>query len=200
MHYEIDREEIDELLKVEGEVKGAVFKTDLHYIIERGGKESIKKVENKLKEMGQDFDFEKDSTNLSSHPIGLRVLSLIAISQVFDLNREDIKDMGRTAPKFSMVVKFFMRYLISVQSIMDKAGDLWKKHYSVGRLEVSENNEEKRYMKIALYDLSLHPILCDYLSAYFEFIVKLGVGEEVTSEEVMCTHKGDNYHEFIERW
>lgn len=200
MQYEITKEEIDNLLNIEGEVKGAVFKTDLHYIIEIGGEESVKRVEDRLKEMGQNFSFEKDSTNLSSHPIGLRALSLIAISQVFDLNKEDIRKMGRTAPKFSLVIKFFMRYLVSTKTIIKKADELWGKHYSVGRLEFLEVNEEDKFMRIALHDFSLHPIFCDYFTAYLEFIIKLGVGENVSGEEVKCTHRGDDCHEFLHRW
>jgi hypothetical protein len=200
MHYEITEEEINHLLNIDGKVKGAVFKTDLHFIMETEGEEGVKKVEDKLKEMGQDFNFENDSTNLSSHPIGLRALSLIAISQVFDLNKEDIRIMGRTAPKFSLVLKFFMRYLVSTRTIINKANELWEEHYSVGRLEVLEVNEDDKFMRIALHDFSLHPIFCDYFTAYLEFIIKLGVGENVSGEEVKCTHHGDNYHEFLHRW
>ena len=200
MAYEITKEEIENLLKIEGEVRGVVFNTDHRFIKDRAGEDGVKEVEKKLEEMGCPFIYEKDATDLSLHPIGMRALSLVAISQVFDLNEEDIKNMGRNAPKFSLVIRFFMRYLVSPDAIIEKAGELWKKHYTVGRMEVIKSDMKLRYMVCALHDITLHPIFCDYLSAYLEFIVKLGVGENVVGEETMCTYRGDEYHEFTMKW
>ncbi|MGM0482748.1 MAG: hypothetical protein ACQEP6_02705 [Patescibacteria group bacterium] len=201
MAYEVTQEEIDKLLKTEGEVRGVVFKTDQHFITDKGGEESVKKVEEKIKDMtGISFSYEKDSSDLNFHPIGMRTFSLLATSEVLDLDKEGIKEMGYNAPKFSMLVRFFMRYLVSPKTIMEKAGDLWKKHYTVGELEAVEISEKDRFMRCILRDLELHPIFCDYLSAYIAFIAKLGVGEEVTGEETKCTHRGDEYHEFLQKW
>ncbi|MFP4539655.1 MAG: hypothetical protein ACLFNN_01805 [Candidatus Paceibacterota bacterium] len=200
MSYEIPPEEIERLLGLEGEVRGVVFKTDHHYLKDKAGEEGVKKAEEEMKKMGYPFSYERDATDLNFHPIGVRSLSLIAVSRVLDLDKEGVKEMGRTAPKFSSVLRFFMRYLISERTIMEKAGELWQKHYTVGELKVLEINHEERFLKCALYDIDLHPIFCDYLAAYLEFIAKLGIGEEMESEETMCIHRGDDHHEFIEKW
>lgn len=200
MAYEITQEEIDKILNIEGQVRGVVFRTDHRYIKDTAGDDGVRDVEKRLEEMGYAFNYEKDATDLSLHPVGMRALSLLAISQVLDLDKEDIRNMGRNAPKFSMVIRFFMRYLVSPETIMEKAGALWKKHYTIGSMKVEEIDMEKKYMICTLHDIALHPIFCDYLTAYLEFIVKLGVGEEVTGEETKCPHLGDEYHEFIQRW
>lgn len=201
MAYEVTEEEIERLLKIEGEVRGVVLKTDHRFILDRYGEEKVKEVEKRLGEMiGKPFSYEKGVSDLDFHPVGVRALSLLAANEMLDLGEKGIKEMGGDAPKFSMLIKFFMRYLVSPQSIMEKAGDLWKKHWTVGKLEVVEMNEEEGYIRCVLRDFELHPIFCDYLTAYLAFIVKLGVGEEVTGEETKCTHRGDEYHEFLEKW
>lgn len=200
MHYQITEEDINKILSAEGEVRGVVFKTDYHYIVDNFGVEGLKKVEAELEVMNCSFDYETETDNMSFYPIGLRVLSLIAISRAFNLDSEGIKNMGFNAPKISLMIKFFMRYFLSPEKIMEKAGEMWDKHYSVGRLDVGEVNSEENYMRGHLYEIDLHPIFCDYLTGYFSSIIKMGVGKETKGEEAKCTHKGDDQHEFLVTW
>lgn len=200
MHYQISEENINKILSAEGEVRGVVFKTDYRFIVDNFGVEGLKKVEAELEVMNCNFDYETETDNMSFYPVGMRVLSLIAISRAFNLDSEGVKNMGFNAPKISLMVKFFMRYFLSPEKIMEKASEMWDKHYSIGRLEMIEVNNEKNYIRGGIYDIDLHPIFCDYLSGYFASIVKMGVGKEAKGEEVKCTHKGDQYHEFLITW
>jgi uncharacterized protein YxjI len=200
MSYELTDEQINNILNAEGEVRGVVFKTDRRFITDTAGEEGLKKVEEELEKMNCPFNYEEEADNMSFYPIGMRVLSLIAISRAFNLEREGIMKMGSNAPKFSLMIKFFMRYFLSVEKIMEKAGEIWEKHYTVGKLEHVEMNVEEKFMRAKLYDINLHPIMCDYLTGYFSSIIKMGVGEEVKTEEVTCIHKGGDYHEFTTKW
>ncbi len=200
MAYQITDEEINKILNAEGEVRGVVFKTDRRFIVDSKGEEGLKKVEEELKEMRCPFDYNQEADNMSFYPIGMRVLSLVAISRALNLEKESLMQMGSNAPKFSLMIKFFMRYFLSPEKIMEKAGEMWEKHYTVGKLEPVEMSTEERFMTARLYDINLHPILCDYLKGYFSSVIKMGVGKETKCEEVKCNHRGDDYHEFTIKW
>ncbi len=200
MPHEITDEEISEVLNAEGEVRGVVFKTDHRFLLDKGGEETVKKVEEELERMNCPFNYGEEADNMSFYPIGVRVLSIVAIGRALNLDREGVKEMGENAPKFSLMIKFFMRYFLSGEKIFEKAGEMWEKHYSVGKLEAVELNNEEKYMTARLYDINLHPIFCDYLTGYFASILKMGVGSDIIVEERTCIHKGGDYHEFIFRW
>ncbi|MBZ1356401.1 MAG: hypothetical protein KY054_01325 [Candidatus Nealsonbacteria bacterium] len=45
---------------------------------------------------------------MAFYPIGLRVLSILAIAEVFDFNENQVRnEIGENAPKMSFVVKVF---------------------------------------------------------------------------------------------
>jgi predicted hydrocarbon binding protein len=200
MFYQITDEDINKILSAEGEVRGVVFKTDRQFIIDTAGDEGIKKVEAELEKMNCPFNYEEEADNMSFYPLGMRVISLIAIERAFSLNKDGVTKMGSGAPKFSLMIKFFMRYFLSAEKIMEKAGEMWEKHYTVGKLEPIEMNTEEKFIRARIYDINLHPIFCDYLMGYFSSVIKMGVGEEVEPEEIKCIHRGDDYHEFTIRW
>ncbi len=187
------------LLNKEGEVRGVVFKTDRKYIMKHAGEEGLRKVQEELEKLSCSFDYKEEADNMSFYPISMRVFSLVAISKAFDLGKEDIREMGFNAPKFSFLLKFFMRYFTSPEKIMKKAGDMWEEHYTVGTLKAEKGGDENS-LRAYLYDVDLHPILCDYLSGYFSSVLAMGVGKEVKCEEVKCIHNGEDHHEFLFKW
>jgi hypothetical protein len=79
---EIKKEELDKLMKIEGEVRGVVFQTDAKYVLEKEGEEGLKKLEERVKGLGYPIDYRKGEA-LDSHPIGLRVISLLLIKDTF---------------------------------------------------------------------------------------------------------------------
>lgn len=200
MYYQITDEDINKILNAEGEVRGVVFKTDRHFIINKAGEEGLKKVEEELQKMNCPFNYEEEADNMSFYPVGMRVLSIIAIAKAFEMDKEEVVKMGGNAPKFSLMIKFFMRYFLSAEKIMEKAGEMWEKHYAVGKLESVEMNTEEKFIRARLYDINLHPIFCDYLIGYFSSVIKMGVGKEGEGEEIKCVHRGDDYHEFTIKW
>jgi len=200
MYYQISDEDINKILNAKGEVRGVVFKTDRHFILDREGEEGLKKVEDELQKMNCPFNYEEEADNMSFYPVGMRVLSMIAISRALNLDRDEVIKMGGCAPKFSLMIKFFMRHFLSAEKIMEKAGEMWGKHYTVGSLKSVEMNTEEKFIRARLYDIDLHPIFCDYLIGYFSSVIKMGVGTEGKGEEVKCVHRGDDYHEFTIRW
>lgn len=200
MPYQITDEEINKILGAEGEVRGVVFKTDRRFIVDNAGEEGIKKVEDELTKMDCSFNYEEESDNMSFYPLGMRAMSLLAISRALNLEKKEIVQMGSNAPKFSLMIKFFMRYFLSAEKIMEKAGEIWEKHYTVGKLEPTEMNMEEKFMKAKLSGIELHPIVCDYLTGYFSSIIRMGIGEESSGQESTYQKIGEKDYEFMIKW
>jgi predicted hydrocarbon binding protein len=200
MEYEATQEEIKRLLEMKGDARGIVFKTDYLFVLDKFGEEGVEKVEQEIEKMGYSFSYKNNINSMDFYPIGLRAVSLLAISKVFNFGKKEIEEMGKTAPKSSIMVKFFMRYFLSVENIFDKAGEMWDKHYTVGAVESFDINIEKKYVVLRIYDINLHHIVCDYLQGYFSSIAKMGIGEDIITEGTKCIHRGDDYHEIVLRW
>ncbi len=199
MNFPLNRQIADDLMKIEGEMRGVVLKTDEQFILNRGGGEKLKEVEKEIKDLGYSLKYD-EIDNLSFYPIGLRALSLLAITKVFDMNEGQIKEMGSLAPKTSLVVKFFIQYFLSVKSVFAKVSDIWERHYMIGKLVPVEINEKKKFVVVRLEEFNIHPILCVYLSGYFLKISEMAIKSKVTIEEDECFFKSGKCHEFLIKW
>lgn len=192
--------EIKKLMKIPGKARGIVFITDLEYVKMKRGEEGVKILKEKMKEWGNPIEYEKIEA-LNWYPIGLRVISLLAIKEALKFGDEEIREMGNVAPKLSLLVKTLIRYFISLKRTWEESSKYWEKHYTVGTLEPAEFNEEKKYLTVRLKDFKIHPILCKYYEGYFLRISQYAIkSEKITIEETKCMFKGDPYHEFLIKW
>ncbi len=198
MNYNITEEEIKRLQELKGEVRGVVFKTDHHFIINKNGEDGLKKVKDELKKMGVSIDYEEVS-QMGYYPISLRIFSLLAISRAFNYNREDVSKMGKNAPRVSFLVKFFTKYFMSSEKTLEKVGELWEKHYTKGRIEMIVVDEENGKTALRLHGDFLHPIFYDYLLGYFSSIISMVVGQKIDKEKVEHFPE-EGYHEFYMEW
>lgn len=198
---EITKEEIKKLMEIEGEARGVVFQTDIEYILREKGEEGLKKLEDELKRLGHPIKF-KEIKGMDFYPVGLRVLSLLAIKKVFNFDDEKIKEMGFYATKKSLIIKLFIRYFISMKRVFEKESPkIWRKHWTVGKLVPVELDEEKKHLILRLKDFSLHPVYCLYLGGYFCGVADMLVkSPQITFEETKCTFRGDEYHEYLVKW
>ncbi|OGZ33849.1 MAG: hypothetical protein A2Y98_02105 [Candidatus Portnoybacteria bacterium RBG_19FT_COMBO_36_7] len=196
----ISQSEIDELISKPGKVKGAVFNTTEDYIRLRYGNKGIKLLENEMANLGHPLNFEKIN-NLDWYPIGLRVLSFIALKKAFSWGDKELIDMGIASPKVSFLIKLILRYFISIETTFKEAPRYWKNHYTpeTGRLETIEFNKKEKFVKLRIYDFKVHPLFCVFYLGYFKGIAQFG-GVNIAIQETKCMFKGDPYHEFIGRW
>lgn len=196
---EKEKEIINKIMSTKGEVRGVAFQTDARFIQEHEGESGLNAVEEEARKMGYPIDYDKVKA-MTWYPIGLRVISLLAAMKALDWGTSQITDMGRSAPKYSLITKLILKYFVSTKKIVEKIPAYWHKHHSIGSLDPEEFREDEKYLVIRLRDFKVHPIMCSYLTGYY-----LGVGEmtgvkNLTGEEVKCMHRGDEYHEFIVRW
>ena len=186
----IGNKEVQDLLKKQGDARGAVFQTDADYILMSGSRGDLLKVENKLKEWGVDLCY-KDVKPMSWYPAAWRVLSLIAIKDSLGWDGARIREMGKNAPKVSVIVKLFFKLFPDIEKFAQQIPNYWRKHYTIGELKVVELEKDKQTMLIHLKDFSFHPVMCQYLEGYFEQATKLTRPEDslVTAEEAQCSFR-----------
>lgn len=200
MGNQINQEEINQLMAISGKARGAIFQTDAECIRSKKGETGLLAVKEELKKIGYQIDYENIRAT-DWYPVGLRVLSLIAIKKVFNLSDEEIKDMGNEAPKYSFIVKILMKYFLTFPLSYKEAPNYWKKHYTAGILEAPGYDLQVKSYIIRLKDFKIHPILCIYLGGYFmrigQFVLK---GNNFQVEETKCMFRGDPYHEYLIKW
>jgi len=192
------KEEIEKLMKTAGQVRGVTFKTDAEYMKNHYGDESISKVKKLLSDWGYPIDYEKIDA-MEWMPIGLRILSLVAIKETFNLNDDGIKQIGLEAPKYSIIVKFFMKFFISVKKVFESAPKYWERHWSIGKIVTTELDEARKTAKIELRDFPLHLLYCKFAEGYYQTILNYVV-KNAMCKETKCQFKGDNCHEFTFTW
>lgn len=111
---------------MKGEVRGVVFNTDADFVERRGGK--IEDVESRVS-----FTYSEIQA-MEFYPLDQRIASLEAIKEVLDLDDEGVVEMGRVAPKTSLLVKMFARFFFSIEKTLGHSSEMWSKHYTVGYL------------------------------------------------------------------
>jgi len=201
MSQELTKELVQKLLGIKGEVRGVVFRTDREYVLRKKGEEYLEKVEKELEKLGYPIKYE-EIKSMNFYPIGLRILSLLVIKEVLNLNDDAIKEMGLVATKSSLIIKILAKFFFSLQRVFaTEAPKIWKKHYTIGEIEPVELNEEKKYAILRLKDFKVHKIMCTYLEGYFcgigQLIIKTS---KIESKETKCPFLGDEYHEFLLTW
>lgn len=194
----ITAKQAQELMKLKGTVRGVAFRIDYDNINTLFGKDQVKKVENYIKNLGVEINYESFK-NTALYPVGLRFISLIAIKDLFKLTDNDIRKMGFNAPRVSFIVKLFTRAFLSVDALLNRANIIWQKHFN-GSLRVIKYSKQKKYITAQLEDFISHPVFCKYLKGYFESIVQLTLpNNKVTAKEVLCDNK-KGIHRFKLTW
>lgn len=195
----LTKKEADKLIRLNGESRGANIKVDLDFILETKGEKGLRKLEKRMAELGYPLDY-KNIKEMDFYPIGFDAIILLSIKDVFNFKYEDIEKMGSAVVKFSPLIKVFMKYFGSLKLVSGQIPDMWKKHYTIGKLIMTDFSEEKRYIIIREEDFKIHPVYCSIHKGYFIKVVQLIVKSLVTCQETKCMFKDDPYHEFLLTW
>lgn len=195
----ISKEEFKELIQIEGQVRGDGMKNKAKYILEKKGRQGLKDLEKAISDAGYPMNYQS-LEKMELYPVGLEAATLIAIKRIFDFQDDDFRELGKIESKFTLIIRLFMKYFISLDRATSEAPRMWRKYYTVGDLEIPELNKEEQYLKLRLKDFSPTPLLCRTHEGYFSGIFKLVVRKPVSCREVKCVHRGDDYHEFLIEW
>jgi predicted hydrocarbon binding protein len=194
-------ESFESIQQLQGSVKAVELQTDKIFIELQNSENGMTLVEKELEHMGFPFQYNTVSSPTTLLPLSIRIASLLAIRNVFRLNDEGIKDMGRLATKSSFFTKLTLRYLISLSKMAKEIPRHWQRHYTIGSMDYAELHLDEQYFFVRLREFNGHPIFCTYLSGYIIGVVELiGDFPHLTVQETKCQCHGDAYHEFKVSW
>ncbi len=202
----ISKELAKKLMEAEGEIRGALFRSDATFVLQEKGKEGLKKVEEETKRLGCPIRYEEMSS-MRFYPIGLEAISLLTIKKMLGFPDEKFKEMGAAFPKRSFALRLTSRLLSfmkdpkkSYQSSME----VWKEFVTAGKFEVIsfDDKDGGGSAKFRIKGLNVHPLQCIYLTGAIASFQELGRGrgKKVNCQETKCTFKGDEAHEFLITW
>jgi hypothetical protein len=194
----ISEQERQRIMLIPGMVRGVVFKTDFEYILNKLGEEKALLLKNKLSGWKIPINYQEIKP-LDWYPVGLRVISLLAIQETFGWGDKEIFNLGSSSPKYSFPAAMLMKYFVSIRVAVKEASKLWQKHYSVGKLVVAKIDEKE--VVLQLKDFKIHPVLCVSLEGYFFCIAHYVIrSKEITIQETKCVFRGDPFHEYSIKW
>lgn len=193
------RNNFEKLLKKEGMITGEVFRTQLNYIKAKKGEEGLDAFAKKAKELGKELDLRQIRYR-GWYPMGLRPYAWIVMFETFGWGRKELIDSGYQAPKTSFVMRILAKYFISAEAIIKKSPHYWKKHYTIGDMEVNEVDSKKGRALLRIKNFKVSPLFCIFYLGYFKKVVEFGGVENVQVKQNKCVYNGDAFHEFLITW
>lgn len=190
---------VNNLKTFKGNVKGEAVIADIKYIKFKEGEEGLKKVEEKMKELGVSINLD-DIKPFSWISEGISAIIIIVAKEIFNWTEKDVFEMGKTAPKISFIVKLMIRHFFSFEMLIQNINKYWQKHYDFGSLNPELPLEEN---KITLKEegYNLHPLLCIYHAGYYQAICEFALKDKnITIKETACVHRGEDYNEYTIEW
>lgn len=197
----ITKEKAQELMKINAKTRAALPKSYGLFILKEEGEEGLKRLEERMAELGYPTNFKKMNTTIWL-PAGIEPVILLAIKELFNYEDEKFNEIGEFHPKTSPpIFKIFLKFVDDVEVVASQGPAMWEKQYSKGEFEVPEVNKEKKYVVARIKQFRLHPLCCRILGGYYHQGLKMIVKRSGTSwEETKCPFRGDKWHEYILRW
>ena len=192
----ISKEEFDELMKIEGEARGAGLKSEMKFIFDKEGAEGLKKLEDTITKLGYPLKY-KEIIGMAFYPVGLEAVVLLAIKRLFDYDDKKFQEIGRHLAKYPLVVRLFISYFSSPEEVLMKNLKMWRKAFTIGDIKVVEFNLKKKYMIMRLENFKVHPLFCQVFIGSISSTAELFIKTKIVCEEVKCVFRGDEYHEFL---
>jgi len=192
------KEDLERIYKAKGMARGTVFQIDTQYIISKWGRAGLEKIKKKAKEWGYDIPYEGVDT-MGWYPLGLRVISLLLIKEVFNLSDAKIREMGTVAPRFSFIFKFIFKLITPIKKFAEGVPRYWDEHYTAGKLEVKKLDENKKILVAHLKGIKIDPVFCVYLEGYFEGVCRF-LFPTSTCKETKCMFNDEEVHEYTLTW
>jgi len=194
----LSKEEIERIMQLDCLSRGSTLQTDQSYVVRHYGEAGLDKVSQVLAGWGHPIDY-KALKSMQWYPSGLRVLSLLAMQEAFNLTPDQIKEMGVEGPPHSFVVRLLINLFLSIEMMLKAAAIFYSRNWSKGKFEVVATDSEHKHSVTTLKGNDIHPLICKYSEGY---IMGLGtiIGKKVNCDETKCTFRGDPYHEFTITW
>jgi len=195
----ITKEIVDEIMAIPGEARGGAIKNDWKVLFLKKGKQGILKLEERMKELGVPIIYNKIKI-MDFYPIGVDMLSMLVMREIFDFEEKDFKELGKRQVKISSLLKFLIRHFASIKLLIKGANAMWREHYTTGELSIINTNIKDSRITIILKDFETHRFFCALLCGYFAEMLSIVLATDVSCNEMKCPLKGAHYHEFLLKW
>lgn len=196
----LNKKEIEQLLKIQGNVRCDILKTDFDYIKKREGAEAFKKINSEMKKIDERFNY-KHLKNIGWAPIGWKLILMNTAKKLFKWNNKDLFDMGHSQPVNSFIIKTVLKYFASLERNFKETTNYWIKYWNIGKLVPHKLDLNKKIAIVKIKNFKVHPNLCSYLTgnikAFAELILK---NKNIKVKETKCIFRGDSYHEYTIKW
>ena len=193
------KEELEELMKIKGEIRGVAIKGEMEFILKEEGKEGLKRLEDQIADLGYPIKY-KEIKPMTFYPLNLYGVVQLVIKSLFNFDNKKFQEMGAFEAKISLIARLFLKFFFSSERMIREAPRMRKRYLTVGELEVIEAEEEKKYIILRIENFRFHPIHCQILKGFISTIIQMIVNSKVSCEETKCVYEGDEYHEFLLRW
>lgn len=180
--------DIEYLRKLPGHTIGTGLFEDKDFILLKNGETGIKKMNAALKEVGC-YNYD-DLQHVKWYPVSCNLISYLLFKKILGWDEETFREMGRCAPKTSILMRTMTKYFISPKILFDSAAKYWHKFYDVGSLEPIEIDEEKGYCLLMLKDFPGFHLFCRHLEGVFEQVAAFLNTREIKCYEVRCDKNG----------
>jgi hypothetical protein len=193
-------ERCKELMKIKGNMRGELLRSNFVYLKKKEGDKAIQRMENKLKQLGYPLNFNEIKT-FEWYEDPFCSIFMLAFQEEFNWKEQDIFNLGRFSPQYSMIVKIALRYLVSLRKSFNFGPNLRRRNVDYGDLEPYQFNEKEKYMIFRLKKYALHPLVCIYIKGYLTSLFEQVVGrDKIKVEETECVFKNNDYHEYKVIW
>lgn len=194
------QEKIDTIMKIEGSMRGELLRNNFIYLQKKEGEEAVERMEKKLEKLGYPLYYKKINPS-SWYKDSFCAVFMISFNEEFNWTMEDIFNLGRFSPQYSMIIKVALRHILTTKKAFDFGPNLWRRNVDYGYLEPYEFNEKEKFLIFRLRDYALHPFVCIYIRGYLTSLFEQIIGRnKVTVEEISCIFKGSEYHEYKISW
>lgn len=195
----ITKEESKRIAQIKGRVRGVGIKNIAEFIRNEEGEDGIKKLQESITKVGFPIDYSQ-MRNISFYPLRLLHITLIGIKKLFNYKDEKFQEMGVYQVKTSMMLRLFSKYLLSLEKAAQEVQKMWRAYFNVGKIEVTEINQEKGQAKIKLSDFPLHPLHAQFLLGYFATVLRMIVKTDTSCKKISSSGKDNGTHEFLLEW
>jgi len=176
------------------QVRGAAFLEDISYISSKRGDNGLDILEDYLRKEGCYLPL-RGLGAMDLFPITTRVTFLNGVIEALGWSREKLFKMSINSPSVSTVMKFFLKYVVGIETAFKSAPKYWDNYFTGGRLEAAEF--EKGRLVLRLYDFTIDPIMCLQLSGYFLGVAMSTRVKGADIKETRCVHEGSDHCEFV---
>ncbi len=192
------KEEFQKIMKIKGSARGTNMKIIFDYIKKEKGAAGVKKVENKMAELGFPVKHKKLKI-MDFYPLNVNTLFVVVVKEAFNFNDEEITRIGYESFNFNIFMKLFMKYFSSLEMVSKQVSRVFRRHYTVGEFSMPSFSEKEKFI-ILREKFNVHPIYCPIHKGFYIKTAELTVKSKVKAKEVKCMFRGDPYCEFLLTW